>query len=179
MKIVKDEELKKYNDNDYVWYGCYGSNINYDRFMLYIKGDNSGIYSSGEGCEDKSEPLESKKYIYNCPIYFAGESKRWTGGMAFLDYMNDGKSYGRIYKIKMSQFKSVLKQEGKLYDAVVLAGYEDNLPVLTFTSSKKLDEILNEPSDRYIDVIKKGLISCGYDFSEEESKKYFKNGERC
>ena len=161
MKIVKDEELKKYNDNDYVWYGCYGSNINYDRFMLYIKGDNSGIYSSNEGCEDKSEPLESKKYIYNCPIYFAG------------------KSYGRIYKVKMSQFKSVLKQEGKLYDAVVLAGYEDNLPVLTFTSSKKLDEILNEPSDRYIDVIKKGLISCGYDFSEEESKKYFKNGERC
>ena len=179
MKIVKDEELKKYNDNDYVWYGCYGSNINYDRFMLYIKGDNSEIYSSNEGCEDKSEPLESKKYIYNCPIYFAGESKRWTGGMAFLDYMNDGKSYGRIYKIKMSQFKSVLKQEGKLYDAVVLAGYEDNLPVLTFTSCKKLDEILNEPSDRYIDVIKKGLISCGYDFSEEESKKYFKNGERC
>ena len=54
MKIVKDEELKKYNDNDYVWYGCYGSNINYDRFMLYIKGDNSGIYSSSEGCEDKS-----------------------------------------------------------------------------------------------------------------------------
>lgn len=48
--------------------------------------------------------------------------------MAFLDYMNDGKSYGRIYKIKMSQFKSVLKQEGKLYDAIVLAGYEDNLP---------------------------------------------------
>lgn len=179
MKIVKDEELKKYNDNDYVWYGCYGSNINYDRFMLYIKGDNSGIYSSSEGCEDKSEPLESKKYIYNCPIYFVGESKRWTGGMAFLDYMNDGKSYGRIYKIKMSQFKSVLKQEGKLYDAIVLAGYEDNLPVLTFTSSKKLDEILNEPSDRYIDVIKKGLISCGYDFSEEEYKKYFKNGERC
>ena len=29
------------------------------------------------------------------------------------------------------------------------------------------------------DLIKKGLISCGYDFSEEESKKYFKNGERC
>ena len=166
MKIVKYEELKKYNYNDYVWYGCYGSNINYDRFMLYIKGDNSGIYSSSEGCEDKSEPLESKKYIYNCPIYFAGESKRWTGGMAFLDYMNDGKSYGRIYKIKMSQFKSVLKQE-------------DNLPFIKFTSIKKLDEILNEPSDRYIDVIKKGLISCGYDFSEEESKKYFKNGERC
>ena len=29
------------------------------------------------------------------------------------------------------------------------------------------------------DLIKKGLISCGYDFSEEEYKKYFKNGERC
>ena len=46
-------------------------------------------------------------------------------------------------------------------------------------TSANTKKYMVEPSDRYIDVIKKGLISCGYDFSEEESKKYFKNGERC
>ena len=50
---------------------------------------------------------------------------------------------------------------------------------IKYETLSKVEGILNEPSDRYIDVIKKGLISCGYDFSKEEYKKYFKNGERC
>lgn len=75
MRIIDNEELNKYGDHTYVWYACYGSNINYDRFMKYINGDER--YSTSEGCDDKSLPLEERQYIFEHPIYFAGESRIW------------------------------------------------------------------------------------------------------
>ena len=122
MNLLNKDDLVKYDDNQYVWYACYGSNINYERFMYYINGDVNEKYSTSKGCSDKSLPLEERQYIFKHPIYFAGDSKRWGGGMAFLDYEHDGKCYGKIYKLKMSQFKDVLEQEQncKLYDAILL-----------------------------------------------------------
>ena len=160
MEIVKPEDLDKYNDEDYVWYACYGSNINYDRFMYYINGDLDEKYSSINGCVDKSKPVEEKKYIFKCPIYFSGESKKWGGGMAFLDYENSGNAYGKIYKVKMIQLKGVLEQEQqrKLYDTILIVDYVDNIPVFTFTTKHKLDDKLNQPSKAYIEVIKEGLL---------------------
>lgn len=70
--------------------------------MYYINVDINKKYSTANGCKDKSLPLEERKYIFKHPIYFAGNSKRWSGGMFFLDYEYDGKSYGKIYKLKMS-----------------------------------------------------------------------------
>ena len=68
MKLIKEKDLDKYSDEDYVWYACYGSNINYNRFMYYINGDISEKYSTINGCVDKSKPIEEKKYIFKCPI---------------------------------------------------------------------------------------------------------------
>lgn len=147
-----------------VWYACYGSNINYNRLMLYIN-----------KCNDKSKPLEEKPFIINHPIYFACESNLWTGGMAFLDYQKEGKSYGKIYKIKISQFKDIYKQEPNYYDTIILLDYINNLPVLTFTSKNKLDAYLNNPSIKYKKVIMDGLKDLKYNLTEEEMNKYLSN----
>ena len=162
------------NRNQYIWYACYGSNINYDRFMLYI---NGGKYATKKGCSDKSRPLEFKKYIFKHPIYFAGESKNWTGGMAFLDYKKIGKCYGKIYKIKLSQFIEIYEQENKLYNHVLLLDYIDDIPVLTFTSRIRLNNLLNNPSSRYIQIIVKGLKDLNYNLTKNQIDNYFRNKE--
>ena len=46
MRVVEQDILNMFDDESYVWYACYGSNINYDRFMLYINGDMNGKYST-------------------------------------------------------------------------------------------------------------------------------------
>ena len=178
MKIISKQFLDNYNNEDYVWYACYGSNINYERFMYYINGDINGKYSTTNGCNDKSEPIEQRKYIFKCPIYFAGNSKRWDGGgFAFLDYEHNGKSYGKIYKLKMSQFRGVLEQEQrcKLYDAILLVDYVENLPVFTFTAKHKLYNLLQKPSVKYTEVIEKGLLSLYNKLDSNQIKDYLKN----
>lgn len=177
MNLLNKDDLVKYDDNQYVWYACYGSNINYERFMYYINGDLNEKYSTSKGCSDKALPLEERQYIFKHPIYFAGNSKRWGGGIAFLDYEHDGKCYGKIYKIKMSQFKGVLEQEqqSKLYDTILLVDYVDELPVFTFTAKHKVYDLLNEPSDKYTKVIAKGLLNLYDNLSADDIKKYLQN----
>ena len=177
MEIISKQYLEKYNGEDYVWYACYGSNINYERFMYYINGDTKGKYSTVNGCEDKSEPIEERKYIFECPIYFADNRKRWGGGVAFLDYEHKGKSYGKLYKIKMNQFKWVLKQEQtcELYDTILLIDYIEKLPVFTFTAQHRLDNLLQKPSTQYIEVIKKGLLSLYDNMDSSQIDAYLKN----
>ena len=180
MKIVNIKDLKKYSDEDYVWYACYGSNINYKRFMYYINGDISGKYSSVTGCVDKSKPIEERKYLFNCPIYFAGTSKSWGGGMAFLDYENAGMAYGKIYKIKMFQFKEILKQEQscKLYDILIMVDYIDEIPVLTFTSKHKLNNIIQKPSNLYLKVIKEGIQELYKELNAKEISDYLEEMQK-
>ena len=175
MKKISSEYLDKYKEDDYVWYACYGSNINIDRLMIYINGDKNGKFAHADGCVDKSKPVEAKPYIFNCPIYFAKHSTRWNGGVAFLDYENVGKSYGKIYKIKMNQFKEILKQENgsKSYDAIIYVGDYENLPIFTFTAPHKRED-LELPSKEYCDVIKKGILDTYTDMTGEDVEKYFR-----
>lgn len=177
MNRISREFLDTYSDEGYIWYACYGSNINYKRFLYYINGDKERKYSMASGCNDKSKPLKSAAFIFDCPIYFAGYSKRWDGGMAFLDYENEGRSLGKLYKIKMGQFKDVLKQEQscKLYDAIVFVDKYDGLPVFTFTASHRLEDI-TLPSMQYCNVIKNGLLKLFKNLNDEIIKRYFKEG---
>ena len=178
MRLISKQYLDKYKKEDYVWYACYGSNINYERFMYYINGDIEGKYSTINGCEDTSEPIEERKYIFECPVYFAGNSKRWgEGGFAFLDYEHEGKSYGKLYKVKMNQFKGILEQEQrcKLYDAILLVDYIEGLPVFTFTAQHKLNDLLQNPSIQYVEVIKKGLLSLYDNMDSNQIDAYLKN----
>ena len=142
--------------------------------MMYINGDNNNKFSLKEGCIDKTPPVDIKKYIFNCPIYFACYSNRWNGGFAFLDYENSGTCYGKIYKIKLNQFLDLLNQEQRciLYDTILLVDYIDYIPVLTFTANHKLNNLLNNPSKEYINVMINGLNEL---YNNIDFNNYFKN----
>ena len=133
----------------YVWYACYGSNINYDRFMLYIN-----------RCTDTTPPVESRPYQFNYPIYFAKKSRLWdNGGVAFLDDSCIGETLGRIYKITKEQYEQVKINEGPNYRKQIDLGQIEGLPVYTFTDTQKI-VLGSMPSARYFTTILEGLKEC-------------------
>ena len=77
----------------------------------------------------------------------------------------------------MSQFRGVLEQEQscKLYDAILLVDYIDDLPVFTFTSKHKLYNLLQNPSAQYTEVIKEGLLSLYDNIDSNQIDDYLKN----
>ncbi|WP_232824218.1 MULTISPECIES: hypothetical protein [Paraliobacillus] len=83
-----DQKLKKL---EYVWYASYGSNLNRDKFLCYIKGGKAEGSSKVEvGCKDKSLPIKEVTYKMNLPLYFAKNSVRWQKqGVAFIGLKQD------------------------------------------------------------------------------------------
>lgn len=129
----------------YVWYACYGSNINKDRFMDYIN-----------SCMDKKEPLEDRPYEFKHPVFFAGTSSTWDGrGKAFLDDATQGHAFGRVYKITVEQYREIKAKEGRDYTKKVGLGMLEDIPVVTFTCRHKPERSV--PSTTYLDVILAGL----------------------
>lgn len=99
--------------NPYVWYVAYGSNINLDRFLVYIQG---GIAKNGNlvqaGCADRSLPKDDRALEIPNSIYFSGESIRWQGGVTFITPVAGVvPAKVRAYLIKLSQFWDVVQQE--------------------------------------------------------------------
>ncbi len=143
LAMYKDEKIA---DTEYVWYACYGSNINLARFMKYIN-----------NCTDKTPPVEDRPYKFNHNIYFAKSSERWENcGVAFLDDTCEGEALGRIYKITRKQYEEVIQQEGPKYTKKIYLGETDNLPMYTFTDTQK-NEPLRTPSANYFSTILSGL----------------------
>ena len=173
MKKVQIDNFSKMSEDDNIWYLCYGSNINIDRFMIYINGDGNGHYADKKGCSDKTKPVDSKPYIIRRRIYFAKHSGKWNGGVAFLNYRSIGKTYGKIYKIKKSQFLDVFKQEHRLkdYDTILYVGKYNKVPIYTFTSTYKLNDI-EKPSKEYLEVIRKGIKDTYINLSNKQIEKY-------
>lgn len=134
---------------EYVWYACYGSNINKERFMKYI-----------EKCDDKTPPVENKPYYFENNIYFAKNSSIWdNGGKAFLDTTSKGHAYGRIYKITREQYETTKLLEGSDYKLKIDLGFIDGIPVYSFTDTE-VDFKYRVPSYRYYNVILNGLKEC-------------------
>ncbi|HRC79882.1 MAG TPA: gamma-glutamylcyclotransferase [Sedimentibacter sp.] len=139
---------KAINNSNLLWYACYGSNINKERFMKYI-----------EGCSDKTPPRDERPFIFDYPIYFSNNSPSWDyKGVAFLDINKKGKSFGKIYLITKEQFEEIKLQEGSnrnWYGKTVCLGSLDGIPVKTITKEERTSDVI--PSTRYIVVIKKGI----------------------
>ena len=157
FKTEYEKEVTEYIEamQEEVWYVAYGSNISYDRFIQYIN-----------DCTDKTLPAENKPYILPYNIYFAYKSSRWNRkGVVFLDETKPGMAYGRAYKIKMSQFLEIRRNEGSVYSKKICLGQMDNVPVYTFTSPMLRTDIM-EPSREYMDVISKGLKEVYPEMSE-------------
>ena len=131
----------------HVWYACYGSNINRERFMRYIN-----------NCTDRTEPAEDRPYEFAHPVFFAGTSSTWEGkGKAFLDDTADGHAFGRIYKITDEQYREVKVYEGGDYTKKVELGMLEGIPVVTFTCRQKPEPERAVPSAEYLEVILSGL----------------------
>lgn len=136
-------------NKNYVWYACYGSNINKKRFMKYIN-----------QCKDQTPPRAEKPFIIKYPIYFSNRSSTWSNkGVCFLDLEKIGASYGKIYLVTEEQFKDIHRAEGSgpnWYNAIVDLGFEDGIPVKTFTHRpRQLEDVI--PSTEYLDVIASGI----------------------
>lgn len=189
-------------DSSYLWYACYGSNIKKERFLCYIQGGKpKGAIKSFPGCADRTEPVDSRPFIINLELYFAKESVTWNGGgIGFLKPEEDSKfkTYGRIYKISLGQFKDLLKQELRVtedvpvdlerlscdgffnclpegrYGHLLHLGEIEELPVVSFSSERFLKDEINPPAEAYLSTIISGLREV-YDIKEPQMIEYFKN----
>lgn len=161
---------------DRVWYVAYGSNVNKTRFLRYLAGDSDHV-----GARDTTPPAHDHWTVAPLQLQFAGESKRWGGGVCFVDPDPGATAYVRAWSITAEQFEDVFSQEnrraiGSGFDwQAVMAGpavigqswYAQVLPVelpfasprqpaLTFTWTRRLP--LNLPAPAYRDTIASGLV---------------------
>jgi len=185
----------------YVWYACYGSNLCRERFLCYIIGKQfAGNGKKYKGCRNHAYPVDDQPFIFSHPLYFAHHSSSWQGGgVAFIDHtpVQSETTLGRLYKITEEQFCDVAGQEnGKAtmdidwdilnttksfeietgwYGRVLYLGRKDNLPIVTVTAKRKMEEMpLNKPSQQYIDTIVAGLIET-HGLSAQEACNYLEN----
>jgi hypothetical protein len=172
------------NQQGYVWYASYGSNINKERFLCYIKGGTPIGSSKREvGCRNKSLPKDEKSFIINHLLYFAKESRRWQRqGVAFigLDHDEMYETYSKMYLVTREQFFDIVSQENRIenfdlaldeviemkskvfmdswYGNLLYIGESDGYPIFTFSSPHSFDpNEIKKPSDEYFKTIIIGL----------------------
>lgn len=146
----------------YVWYASYGSNLNKERFLCYIKGGlchyNGRSY---KGCFDKSAPIEDRPIIIPHQMYFGNNSGSWGGkGVAFIDPQRTSEvsTLGRMYLITEEQFDEVQEQEGPSpywYGQLIDLGTADGYKIQTFTSGEIRPA--NAPSEVYLQAVSDGI----------------------
>lgn len=151
------------SEDDYVWYGAYGSNIDESRFLCYIEGGRcaaNGRYY--DGCRDKNRWIEEDVALFPGSVYASNHSPSWNGkGVAFYDEnerenLLKGFALMKLYKIRRGQLEDIQRQEGKCsswYGRIVVVGiHTDGMPVYTFTSAQKGE--YSEPDLAYISLIR-------------------------
>ncbi|WP_180960135.1 hypothetical protein [Neobacillus cucumis] len=187
-------------NESFVWYASYGSNINTDRFLCYIKGGKPEGSSKVEtGCKDPSLPIDSLTFILKYPLYFAKEAAKWESqGVAFIGLNEEPGcvTYSKKYLITAEQFIDVVRQENNgieinfdlnevikygtkvfrpnaWYGNIVYLGEEKGYPIFTFTAPWDMNEIeWKKPSHPYLKTIIKGLKE---DYTNKEIYHYFQS----
>jgi len=101
-----------------IWYACYGSNMDLDRFLKYIKGGQltvNGEIKNYKACPtDILPPENSEPYLIDRKFLFAKESKTWNKhGVGFISNKKNKKSktFGKLYLISEAQFSHLFAQE--------------------------------------------------------------------
>ncbi|MGG3563199.1 hypothetical protein ABES03_16525 [Neobacillus rhizosphaerae] len=184
----------------YVWYASYGSNINNERFLCYIKGGKPvGSDKVETGCRDTSLPLNESLFEIPHPLYFAKESARWGHqGVAFIGLQTEKENVtlSKKYLITRDQFLDILKQENNglefdidlnevieegsmvfrnkaWYGNILYLGESEGYPVFTFTAPWDITEVkLTKPSIQYLSTIITGLKNY---FTNDEIYRYLKD----
>lgn len=158
----KTQYWKEKTEDNYLWYASYGSNLNYNRFMDYIN-----------SCDDTTPPIASKPVLINHKLYFASKSCIWENkGVAFIDPKEDKNevTLGRMYLITKDQFEQIKLFEGSKYQNKVRLGAYDGRQIVTFTDYEVNEE--NLPSERYVEIIQKGLRETYKSLSKDQIIKY-------
>ncbi|WP_433388466.1 histone deacetylase [Micromonospora sp. KLBMP9576] len=166
-----------------VWYVAYGSNLHAARLGFYLAGGcPPGVRRTYPGCRDPRPPRRTVPVSLPGGVYFAGESRAWTGGMAFYDPTLPGAAAGRAYLLDVGQFADVAAQEmyrepgadldligaavatGRAtlgpgrYETLICPGRLDGLPLLTFTAGWTAADVRwRAPAPAYLAMIARGL----------------------
>jgi hypothetical protein len=168
-----------------IWYACYGSNMDVDRFLKYIKGGQltvNGETKTYKACPtDTSTPQKSEPYSIDRKFFFAKESKTWNKhGVGFISNRKNKKSktFGKLYLISEAQFSHLFTQENarknvtidfdklseqgildfdyNFYNRIVQLDKDyKGFPILTFTNKENLK--INKPHSEYTLLIANGL----------------------
>lgn len=166
-----------------LWYAAYGSNMHLARLTAYLAGGRpAGAARSYPGCRDASPPARSLPAMLPGQLYFAMESRAWTGGLALYDPDGPGETAARAHLLTLSQFSDIAAQEmyrgpgvdldldqvlagdrlelgpGR-YETVVCTGTLDGLPVVTFTAGwAHTDVAYTRPAAAYLRHLAAGLL---------------------
>lgn len=177
-----------------IWYASYGSNMQMERFLCYIRGGQpKGRTDIYNGCRDKTLPEDHKEFYISSRLYFARESKGWNkGGVGFISNTFGGQyqALARMYLITQEQFVDVVKQETKYsgeltidfekcieqgsvifkddswYGNLIYLGEQYEYPIFTFTSKADLTDQINKPNNAYLKTIIEGIKEAFPNFNE-------------
>lgn len=161
-----------------IWYASYGSNLSRRRFERYLRGGTPrGGRRRYPGARDPRPPSDDRPTTLPYRLRFAGESRTWGGGMAFLDTTSHGHVLARAYRISIEQFADLHAQENAgaadpadlsavtdgqqvlagrgNYPAIVRCGTIGGTPVFTFTAQQLA--MPNAPAPIYLRTIATGL----------------------
>ena len=97
-----------------VWYVSYGSNLDPDRLGTYLSGGTpAGGHFTYRGARNATPPRARRPCRIPHRLYFAGESRTWGGGVAFLDHdhVAPAPTFGHAYLVTVEQFEDVAAQE--------------------------------------------------------------------
>ncbi|MBH0775159.1 histone deacetylase [Nocardia bovistercoris] len=167
---------------DLVWYASYGSNMHSARFACYLAGGTpEGGAIDLPGCRDRTAPRRTRALALPGLLYFATESRTWTGGRAFYTPEAAGVTAARAYLVTAEQFGDIVAQEmyrtpdahldltaavsaghaaigpGR-YETLIRTGTLDGHPMLTCTAPREYTALPgNPPSPAYLRHLAAGL----------------------
>jgi hypothetical protein len=96
----------------HVYYASYGSNLHAERFTAYLSGGTpTGSARTYLGCRDTAAATDDVPLALPGTVHYAGNSRVWSGGVAFLATGTVGRSLARAYRITLEQFEDVAAQE--------------------------------------------------------------------
>ncbi len=173
-----------------VWYAGYGSNLRRDRFMLYLTGGHiEGRDRGHHGARDATPPVGHEVGRIPHRLHFGGESRRWGGGVAFVDPREgSGEAVVRLWNLTHEQFEDVAAQEnglepgrvtvdlgeleehravdigGPWYGHGLWLGRRRGMPVVTFTQRVLFEP--NPPTPAYLEMVAAGLLEVGLGVAE-------------
>ena len=152
------------------------------RLHYYLAGGTPpGAARTYAGCRDPHPPEQTEPVMLPGGVYFALESRAWTGGMAFYDPGLPGFAAARAYLVTAEQFCDIAAQEtyrpigvdldldevlatgrqqigSGRYETLVSAGVLGDYAMLTFTAPWRAGEIAwKAPAPAYLGMLASGL----------------------